>query len=170
MSSVVYALKHAAPHLKKQKGGSFIATASVAGHQAGYSSSMIYSVAKAGVIHLTKLAALELGEHNIRVNSISPGAIPTEIFGKSAGLGDDDSAKAMPFLRKIFAKAQPIRRAGLPLDIANVALFLASDESSFMTGSDIVVDGGLIRGVPWSTQQANLKARNEALRKLSAKM
>ena len=158
------------PYFKKQNGGSFIATASVAGHQAGYSSSMMYSVAKAGVIHLTKLAAMELGEHNVRVNSISPGAIPTEIFGKSAGLSDDASARVMPFLRKIFAKAQPIKRAGLPVDIANVAVFLASDDSSFVNGSDIVVDGGLIRGVPWSTQQASLKARNEALLKLSAKM
>ena len=170
LSSVVYCMKHVAPHMRKNGGGSFITTASVAGIQAGYSSSMMYSVAKAAVIHLTKLVAMELGEDNIRVNTISPGAIPTGIFGKAAGLSDEVSEQLLPVLRKQFAKAQPIPRAGLGDDIAYAAVFLASDESSFVNAIDIVVDGGLTGGNQWTAQQSGLKARNNALRKMASKL
>ena len=84
--SVMLGMKHAAPHMRKQGSGSIINNGSIAGRLAGFSSSMVYGAAKAAVIHLTKCVAMELGEAGIRVNSISPGAIATGIFGKALGL------------------------------------------------------------------------------------
>src|SRR4029078_1811752 len=84
--SVMLGMKHAAPHMKRQGSGSIINNGSIAGRLAGFSSSLVYGAAKAAVIHLTKCVAMELGESNVRVNSISPGAIATGIFGKALGL------------------------------------------------------------------------------------
>jgi NAD(P)-dependent dehydrogenase (short-subunit alcohol dehydrogenase family) len=78
--------EHAAPKLRVQGSGSIVNIGSVAGHRAGYSSSVIYGIAKAAVIHLTRCAAMELGEDGVRVNSISPGGIATGIFAKSMGI------------------------------------------------------------------------------------
>ncbi|MHC2641945.1 NAD(P)-dependent dehydrogenase (short-subunit alcohol dehydrogenase family) [Bradyrhizobium liaoningense] len=91
--SVMLGMKHAAPYMKKQGAGSIINNGSIAGRLAGFSSSMVYSAAKAAVIHLTKCVAMELGESNVRVNSISPGAIATGIFGKALGLSTDASGE-----------------------------------------------------------------------------
>jgi len=146
---VALGMKHAAPVMQRQGSGSIINTASIAGLWAGISGH-IYSTVKAAVIHLTRSVAAELGEHGIRVNSISPGAIVTGIFGKGAGVADATADRATEGLTARFAKAQPVPRAGLPEDIAQAALFLASDASSFIAGQDIVVDGGLTTGQPWS--------------------
>ena len=99
--------------MQKQRSGSIITTASVAGYRAG-GSSHAYSTAKAAVLHLTRSVAAELGEDNIRVNSISPGAIVTGIFGKGIGLDPGVADKELATLESRFAKAQPIPRAGLP--------------------------------------------------------
>jgi NAD(P)-dependent dehydrogenase (short-subunit alcohol dehydrogenase family) len=160
--SVLAAMKHAAPVMMRQRAGSIINNASVAGTRAGYSSSIIYSAAKAAVIHLTRLAALQLAEHAVRVNAISPGGIATGIFAKALGLPTADAEKTAPVVEKAFATLQPIPRAGLPDDIASAAVFLASDESSFVTGQDLVVDGGLIGGRPWSAQQQGLAGLRQA--------
>ena len=82
-------MKHAAPIMMKQRSGSIINNGSIAGHRAGYSTSMIYGAAKAAVNHLTRCAGMELGEHNVRVNSVSPGAIATGIFAKALGMETD---------------------------------------------------------------------------------
>ena len=89
--SVMLGMKHAAPIMMRQKSGSIINNGSIAGHLAGYSSSMIYSAAKAAVNHLPKCVAMELGEHSVRVNSVSPGAITTGILAKALGM---DAGKA----------------------------------------------------------------------------
>ena len=107
---------------------------------------MIYSAAKAAVNHLTVCVSMELGEHNVRVNSISPGGIATGIFGKALGLPPAKAEATAEAVKIGLTKMQPIPRAGEPLDIANAALFLASDESSFITGHELVVDGGLTIG------------------------
>jgi NAD(P)-dependent dehydrogenase (short-subunit alcohol dehydrogenase family) len=159
---VLLGMKHAAPIMKKQGSGSIINNGSIAGHQAGWSSSMIYSAAKAAVIHLSRCAAMELGEAGVRVNSISPGAIATGIFGKAMGLETAAAEKTAEMMQTNFAKAQPIKRAGLPDDIANAAVFLASDEASFINGTDIVVDGGIIGGRQWSAAQEGYKAMRQA--------
>jgi NAD(P)-dependent dehydrogenase (short-subunit alcohol dehydrogenase family) len=149
-------MKHAAPVMRAQGSGSIINNGSVAGVLAGYSSSMIYSAAKAAVIHLTKCVAMELGESNIRVNSISPGGIATGIFGKALGLSIEEAEKRTEIIKLGLTTMQPIRRAGLPEDVALAAVYLASDESTFINGLNLVVDGGVQRGRLWSTQQEGL--------------
>lgn len=160
--SVMLRMKHAAPHMKKQGFGSIINNGSIAGRLAGFSSSMVYSAAKAAVIHLTKCVAMELGESNVRVNSISPGAIATGIFGKALGLSTDAAEKTPAVMREVYKTAQPIPRAGLPDDIAQAAVFLASDESSFINGHDLVVDGAMTGGRNWSQQQQGYVALRKA--------
>jgi NAD(P)-dependent dehydrogenase (short-subunit alcohol dehydrogenase family) len=156
--SVMLGMKHAAPHMRKQGSGSIINNGSIAGRLAGFSSSVVYGAAKAAVIHLTKCVAMELGESGIRVNSISPGAIATGIFGKALGLSVEAAEKTPDVMREIYKTAQPIQRAGLPEDIAYAAVFLASDESTFITGNDLVVDGGITGGRNWTAQQQGLAA------------
>jgi NAD(P)-dependent dehydrogenase (short-subunit alcohol dehydrogenase family) len=160
--SVMLGMKHAAPHMKKQGFGSIINNGSIAGHLAGFSSSIVYGAAKAAVIHLTRCVAMELGESNVRVNSISPGAIATGIFGKALGLSTEAAEKTPAVMRDVYKSAQPIPRAGLPDDIAHAAVFLASDESSFVNGHDLVVDGAMTSGRNWSQQQQGLTALRKA--------
>jgi len=141
--SVFLGMKHAIPVMKKQGSGCIISTASVAGLRTGMGPH-IYSAAKAAIIHLTRTVAMEVGEHNIRVNSICPGGIATAIFGRGLGL-PQDMAERLAVLGKIFLKdIQPIKRAGLPEDVAKAALWLASDDSNFVSGHALVIDGGLI--------------------------
>ncbi|HET9583040.1 MAG TPA: SDR family oxidoreductase, partial [Bradyrhizobium sp.] len=86
-------------------------------------------------------------------NSISPGAMATGIFGKALGLSVEAAEKTAAVMREVYKSAQPIPRAGLPEDIAHAAVFLASDESSFINGHDLVVDGAITGGRNWSQQQ-----------------
>jgi NAD(P)-dependent dehydrogenase (short-subunit alcohol dehydrogenase family) len=143
----VFGIKHAARVMKPAGGGSIINNASIAAHrfaQGGY----LYSGAKAAVTHLTRLAGVELGPWNIRVNAISPGAIATPIFwggsARAQTLSDAENQAKMAKLEGNLAKATPIPRSGLADDIANAALFLASDDSSYINSHDLVVDGGRI--------------------------
>jgi NAD(P)-dependent dehydrogenase (short-subunit alcohol dehydrogenase family) len=140
-------IKHAAPVMKAQRSGSILSTASVAGLQTGYSPHL-YSVAKAAVIHLTRSVALELGEYGIRVNCICPGIIATPLAAGRTNVSDEGLAK----MKRALGKSQPLGRIGDPEDIARAALWLASDESSFVTGHAQVVDGGAFAGRPWSKQ------------------
>ena len=149
LRAVVLGMKYAAPAMIRQGSGSIINTGSIAGLRAGCSAHS-YSAAKAAVIHVTRCVAAELGEKGIRVNSISPGAIVTGIFAKSAGLADAVADSIADSLKERFAAAQPLPRAGLPEDIAQAALYLASDAGSFVSGQDLVVDGGHIGGSGWS--------------------
>jgi NAD(P)-dependent dehydrogenase (short-subunit alcohol dehydrogenase family) len=160
--SVMLGMKHAAPHMRRQGSGSIINNGSIAGRLAGFSSSVVYGAAKAAVIHLTKCVAMELGESGIRVNSISPGAIATGIFGKALGLSVEAAEKTPAAMRDIYKTAQPIQRAGLPEDIAHAAVFLASDESSFINGHDLVVDGAITGGRNWTAQQQGYVAMRKA--------
>ena len=160
--SVMLGMKHAAPYMKKQGSGSIINNGSIAGRLAGFSSSIVYGAAKAAVIHLTKCVAMELGESGVRVNSISPGAIATGIFGKALGLTVEAAEKTPAVMREVYKTAQPIQRAGLPDDIAHAAAFLASDESSFINGHDLVVDGGVVGGRLWTPHQQGVQAMRQA--------
>lgn len=157
VGSVMLGMKHAAPVMRRQGAGSIINNGSVAASRAGYSSSIIYGAAKAAVVHLTKCVAMELGEDGVRVNAVSPGGIATGIFGKAAGMtGEQAEATAEP-VRRALAGMQPIRRAGLTDDIAHAALFLASDEASFINAHELVVDGGLIAGRQWTPMVEGMK-------------
>ena len=149
LGSVLFGIRYAAPIMAAQGGGSIISNASVAGyrsHMGGY----LYSIAKAAVIHSARIAAVQLGASNIRVNTISPGSIATPIF-----LGGSDIAAAMDAgkvdakmekLANNLSKANPMQASGFPLDIAYGALYLASDDSRFVTGQDLVIDGGMLAG------------------------
>ena len=149
LKSVFLGIKHASPIMIGQGSGSIISTASVCGIDAGIGPH-IYTVAKAGVVMLTRSAALELAEHDIRVNCICPGYIATPLAaGAPLGRDADRTAHRLDKLRGYNDGAQPLKRSGEPEDIANVALFLASDASSWMTGTAQVMDGGLTLGKPW---------------------
>ncbi len=145
LKGVFLGMKHAAPVMTAQGSGSIISTASVAGLRVGYGPHL-YGVAKCAVIHLTKSVALELGEHNVRVNAICPGFIATPL---AAGHPEADESRIQQ-MRDAVANSQVLGRVGEAADIANMALFLASDESEWMTGQEWVVDGGVEAGRPWS--------------------
>lgn len=145
LGSAVLGIRYVAPVMKAQGSGCIINNASIAAirsNQGGY----LYSAAKAGVTHLTRIAGVQLGPHGIRVNAISPGAIATPIFwgGSEVAqtLSDEENQRKMEKLMRNLAKATPLPRAGLDKDIAYAALFLASDEGSFVNCHDLVVDGG----------------------------
>jgi NAD(P)-dependent dehydrogenase (short-subunit alcohol dehydrogenase family) len=139
------AIKYAAPHMKTNGGGSIICTASVAGIRAG-AGGPAYSASKAGVINLVKVAATQLCDSNIRVNAICPGLIET---GMTKGIYDMAKAAGR---ETAIGQLNPLRRGGEPIEIANAALFLASDESSYVNGHALVVDGGLSVSHPFTRQ------------------
>ena len=162
LRGVLLGMKHAAPVMKRQGGGSIISTASVAGLTAGFGPH-VYSAAKAAVIQLTKTVAMELGEHNIRVNCICPGGIATPIFGKGLGLSAEQAEAIVPLMKGVLENLQPIKRSGVPDDIANAVLWLASDDATFVNGHALVVDGGLTGGRSWSESQFRRAALRQAL-------
>jgi NAD(P)-dependent dehydrogenase (short-subunit alcohol dehydrogenase family) len=139
------AIKYAAPHMKARGGGSIIATASVAGIRSG-AGGPAYSASKAGVINLVKVASTQLAGANIRVNAICPGLIET---GMTEFIYDRARAKGQ---EQQLGKLNPMKRGGEPIEIAQAALFLASDESSYVNGQAIVVDGGLSASHPFNHQ------------------
>ena len=145
VGSVVFGIKHAARVMRAQASGSIINNSSIAAHRTGQGG-YLYSAAKAAVSHLTRAAGVELGAHGIRVNAISPGAIATPIFWggseRADALSDEDNRRKLDKLESNLARATPLPRAGLADDIAHAAVFLASDEASFVNCHDLVVDGG----------------------------
>ena len=139
------AIKYAAPAMKASGGGSIICTASVAGLRAG-AGGPAYSASKAGVINLVKVAATQMVGANIRINAICPGLIETGmtefIFDRAREKGQEDR----------IGHLNPLKRGGQPIEIASAALFLASDESSYVNGQAITVDGGLSASHPFNHQ------------------
>jgi len=134
LRSMYLTAKYGIPEMLKTGGGSIINTASIAA-LIGSEAAHAYTAAKGGMVALSRALAVEFGPKNIRVNCICPGAIDTPMI---APVIDPLKKSGEPFMRS------PIRRLGMPEDIANCALYLASDESSFVTGATLVVDGGYI--------------------------
>ena len=150
LKSVAMGIRYAAPHMKgrpstKNGGASIVNTASVAALGAGYSPTA-YAVAKAGVLHLTKVAATDLAQYGIRVNAICPGFINTNIFTESLEVPEASKDAAKAIIADMSAHAQPVARGGQPEDIANAVAYLASEDAGFMTGTHMLVDGGLTIG------------------------
>jgi NAD(P)-dependent dehydrogenase (short-subunit alcohol dehydrogenase family) len=139
------AIKYGAPAMRERGGGSIIATASVAGLRSG-AGGPAYSASKAGVINLVKVAATQLAGANIRVNAICPGLIETGmtelIFERARAKGQETQ----------IGHLNPLKRGGVPMEIANAALFLASDEASYVNGQALAVDGGLSSSHPFNHQ------------------
>lgn len=150
-------IKHASRITCVQKSGSIISTASVAGIRVGLGPH-VYSAAKAAVIQLTKSAALELGESNVRVNCICPGGVATPIFGKMFGLATQIADQTVPAMEMVLGVTQPIPRAGSTEDIARAALWLASDDSSYVTGHELVVDGERRSGESGLKSEADVRS------------
>jgi NAD(P)-dependent dehydrogenase (short-subunit alcohol dehydrogenase family) len=143
---VMAGTRDAARHMTENGGGSIINLTSIGGIQAG-GGVMTYRASKAAVIQFTKSAAIELAQYDIRVNAIAPGNIPTPILGKSAG--DMDPEQRERFEAKIRASMRddrPLKREGTPDDIAEAALYLATDRSRYVTGTVLPVDGGTSAG------------------------
>ena len=137
LTSVFLGCKYAIPLLREQGGGVIINMASVAG-QMGIKDRAIYSAAKGGVIGLTRAVALDHATEQIRCVYLSPATIETPSLRDRIETSPDPVAA-----RKAFEARQPIGRLGRPEDVAYAALYLASDESTFVTGSGLIVDGGM---------------------------
>jgi NAD(P)-dependent dehydrogenase (short-subunit alcohol dehydrogenase family) len=135
------AIKYAAPILAKRGGGSIICTASVAGLRSG-AGGAAYSASKAGVINLVQTAAQQLSGSGVRVNALCPGLIETGMTKPIYDMARDSGQEGR------IGELNPLRRGGLPIEIAHAALFLASDDSSYLNGSALVVDGGLSSSHP----------------------
>lgn len=142
LRSVALGIRHAAPVMAARGGGAIVNTSSIAALQTG-AAPTAYSTAKAGVLHLTKMAAADLARHNIRVNAVCPGFITTNIFTASVGIEGEAREMANRMIEGAAANAQPVKRAGRSEDIAAAVAFLASDEAGFMTGTHMLVDGGM---------------------------
>jgi len=145
LRSVAFGIRYAVPHMQNRRGAAIVNTASVAATASGYSPTA-YAVAKCGVLHLTKVAAADLAQFGIRVNAILPGFINTNIFTTALEVPDDTKHIAKAMIAQMSANAQPVKRGGQPRDIAEACAFLASEAASFITGTSILVDGGLTIG------------------------
>lgn len=156
LRGVFLGIRAAARVMRPEGHGSIINTSSVAGLAANYAGHD-YSACKAAIAHLTRTTANELGEHGIRVNAICPGGIATAIFARAAGLDGDDAQNTVELMTTALGDMAPIRRSGRPLDIAEAALWLASDASSFVNGQAIAVDGGLTTGPLYRNQHARIE-------------
>ena len=145
LASVILGTRYAIDPMRKNGGGCIINNSSIAGirYRQG---DPLYSALKAGVTHFTKMSGVELGKDNIRVNAISPGAIATPIFWGGSGVSNtltkEENDRKLEKLQNNLASAVPLKRSGLASDIAEAALYLASDAGSFVSCQDIVVDGG----------------------------
>jgi NAD(P)-dependent dehydrogenase (short-subunit alcohol dehydrogenase family) len=136
---VFLGMKHAIPLMRERGGGSIINWSSVGGLNASSRQTVAYSASKFGVVGVTKVAAVDYGKHNIRVNAICPGFIPTAILGA-------DAMRLYPENR--LEEKAALQRAGEPDEVAQVAVFLGSDRASYVSGAIIPVDGG------WSARLA----------------
>lgn len=133
---VITSMKHEIPVMLKQGAGVIINTSSVAGH-VGMAGASIYVASKHAVEGLTKAAALEYAKQGIRVNAVAPAAIETDMMNRFTGGGNEE---ALSYMRSL----HPVGRLGRSEEIANPVLFLASDAASFITGTSLKVDGGLL--------------------------
>jgi NAD(P)-dependent dehydrogenase (short-subunit alcohol dehydrogenase family) len=156
VGSVLFGAKHAIPVMRAQGGGSIINNASIAGMAAGYGP-IVYAAAKAAVIQMTKSLAMELAKDKIRVNAISPGVILTPIFGRALGLGEERAQKSLDAMGAALGSFIPHNRVGEPGDIASAAVYLASPDSAYVTGQNLVVDGGVTNGLDYEDVMRRLQ-------------
>jgi NAD(P)-dependent dehydrogenase (short-subunit alcohol dehydrogenase family) len=161
------AMKYASPTMVARRSGTFVNMSSISAVRAGLNT-FGYEVAKAALAHLTRCAAIELGEAGVRVNSISPGPTLTGIFVKAGGKDHDAADGATHKIESAFAgllpAIQPMPGMIQAQDIAAAAAFLASDDARFINGHDLVVDGGITAGRPASVMAAQWQSMRQAMR------
>lgn len=160
LRSVVAGTHFALPHLKARGGGAIVNTASISALASGYAP-VAYSTAKAAVLHFTRVAAADLAQHRVRVNAVVPGFIATSIFGAGQGLDRAASEQMAATLTERGGPLQPVGRVGQPMDIAEAVLYLASDAAGFVTGTQLLLDGGLTVGTraSWDPQAPRVMAQ-----------
>lgn len=164
---VMLGAQRAARYMKDNGGGSIINAASIGGSQAGFGI-VTYRASKAAVIHFTKCAAIDFAEYGIRVNCISPAHIETDISAFPVhGMSPELISKINDVIRPLRHAAQPLKRWGKPVDVANAALYLASDMSAQVTGLELLVDGGCTAGDPINHFIAVMKARAKIIEEMS---
>lgn len=136
-------MKETLPHMIKSGSGSIINIASIGGLRC-MAGSPAYGTSKAGLIHLSKAVALDYGPYGVRCNAVCPGATRTEMFEETTGIIAKSKGIDLDTLLQQFSKPIPLRRVSKPSEMAGVCAFLASEDSSFMTGAVLVVDGGAV--------------------------
>ncbi|BBY38088.1 oxidoreductase [Mycobacterium mantenii] len=148
LRGVMLGTREAARQMSQAGGGSIVNMSSIGGIRAG-AGVMTYRAAKAAVLHFTKCAAMELAQHGVRVNCIAPGGIPTPILASSAKQMSDEARDAyVGAWRDTMRALRPLECEGTPEDVAEAALYLASDRSRYVTGTVLPVDGGIVVGMP----------------------
>lgn len=162
LRSVMCGTLYALPHLKARGGGAIVNTASISALASGYAP-VAYSTAKAAVLHFSKVTAADLARHRIRVNAVVPGFIATSIFGSGFGLDRQAAQQMAATLTERGGSLQPAGRTGQPSDIAEAVLYLASDAAGFVTGTHLVVDGGMTVGTRASWDPTAARPVQEAL-------
>jgi NAD(P)-dependent dehydrogenase (short-subunit alcohol dehydrogenase family) len=162
LRSVAAGTMYALPHLNARGGGAIVNTASISALAAGYAP-IAYSTAKAAVLHFSKVAAADLAQHRIRVNAVVPGLIATPIFGGGFGFDREAASRMAATLTERGAALQPAGRTGQPQDIAEAVVYLASDAAGFVTGTHLVVDGGMTVGTRASWDPTAPRPVQEAL-------
>jgi NAD(P)-dependent dehydrogenase (short-subunit alcohol dehydrogenase family) len=147
LRGVMVGTRSAALYMTEHGGGSIINTTSIAGVQPSRSQ-ITYAASKAAVIHFTQCAAIALGEYGIRVNCIAPGNIPTPLLesSRTQSLSDDTREELFKLIRQIQVDMTPLNREGTPEDVAQAAVYFASDRSRYVTGTVLRVDGGTAAG------------------------
>jgi NAD(P)-dependent dehydrogenase (short-subunit alcohol dehydrogenase family) len=155
LRSVFFGMKHAVPGMIEQGGGKIISIASI-GALPGLAGGLTYDATKAAIVKMTMVVAARYAQHNIRANAIAPGMMLTPLSTRHM------SELSPAEQESNFAVRQPVPRAGQAQDIADAAVFLASNESSFVTGQTLVVDGGLIMA-GWGSRMDDYS--NESRRK-----
>lgn len=145
---VMAGTQFAARHMAENGGGSIVNMSSIGGIQAG-GGVMTYRASKAAVIQYTKSAAIELAQHEIRVNCIAPGNIPTTLLASSAaGMSPEKAERFAAVVRETMRADRPLDREGTPEDVAEAALYLGSERSRYITGTILPIDGGTVAGKP----------------------
>jgi NAD(P)-dependent dehydrogenase (short-subunit alcohol dehydrogenase family) len=145
---IMLGTREAGKHMASAGGGSIINVSSIGGIQAG-GGVMTYRASKAAVLHFTKCAAIELAPYGIRVNCLAPGSIPTPILESSAKqLSAEARERFVKSSREAMRANRPLEREGTPEDVAEAALYFASDRSAYVTGTVLPVDGGTVAGTP----------------------
>lgn len=142
---VLLGTQHAGRHMAANGGGSVINITSIGGIYAGCAE-WSYRAAKAGVAHFSKCVAIDLAREDIRVNCIAPGAILSDILATATAGSDDDELTEK--IRDIMREIRPLNRQGMPEDIAEAALYFASERAKYVTGTVLPVDGGMTAGYP----------------------
>lgn len=160
---VMLGSQRAGRYMARHGGGSIINNASIAAHNAGFAL-MSYRASKAGVVHFSKSIAIDLAEYGIRVNCLLPGHIVTELNSfAEPGSSPEVAQRLQQALDPVWLSNQPLKRRGRPQDVAEAALYLASDRSAQVTGIVLPVDGGITAGDPVNHLHEIMKTRARVL-------